>query len=109
MSKPTHEFSIIVPTHNRPTQLGECLDALAKLEYPRDRFGVVVVDDGSAASLEPVVAPYRAAIDARLLRQTNAGPAGLARPAARSTRGQPPRAGGWPVGQRPDPQRLLHG
>jgi GT2 family glycosyltransferase len=88
MSKPTHEFSIIVPTHNRPTQLGECLDALAKLEYPRDRFGIVVVDDGSAASLEPVVAPYRAAIDARLLRQTNAGPAAARNAGAAQARGR---------------------
>ncbi len=44
------EFSIIVPTFNRPTQLAACLTALARLDYPRDRFEVVVVDDGSEKS-----------------------------------------------------------
>jgi cellulose synthase/poly-beta-1,6-N-acetylglucosamine synthase-like glycosyltransferase len=39
--------SIIVPTFNRRRQLQTCLQALAGQDYPRDRFEVLVVDDGS--------------------------------------------------------------
>jgi glycosyltransferase involved in cell wall biosynthesis len=41
-------FSIVVPTYNRPERLAACLAALAHLDYPRDRFAAIVVDDGSA-------------------------------------------------------------
>lgn len=73
-------FSIVIPTYNRPTQLRACLASLTRLTYPRDRFEVVVVDDGSRVSLEPVVAPFRDALDLRLITQPNGGPA-----AARNT------------------------
>ena len=48
------EFTVIVPTRDRPQQLAECLEALARLDYPRDRFEVIVVDDGSGTAA-PVV------------------------------------------------------
>ncbi len=47
---PLPSFSIVIATHNRPRQLAECLAALASLDYPRDRFEVIVVDDGSPTS-----------------------------------------------------------
>jgi len=56
------EFSIIVPTYNRPRQLADCLAALARLDYARDRFEVVVVDDGSSTPLEGVTAGFRPAL-----------------------------------------------
>ena len=37
--------SVIVPTHARPEQLANCVAALDELDYPRDRFEVIVVDD----------------------------------------------------------------
>ena len=40
-------FSVIIPTHARPDRLAACLEALANLDYPRDRFEVIVVDDGT--------------------------------------------------------------
>ena len=39
-------FSVIVPTYGRAAHLGDCLRGLAKLDFPRDRFEVIVVDDG---------------------------------------------------------------
>ena len=73
-------FSIVVPTHSRPTQLGVCLESLAALNYPRDRFEVIVVDDGSRTVPEAVVDPFRGRLDVSLLTQPNSGPA-----AARNT------------------------
>lgn len=68
-------FSVVVPTYNRPKQLARCLSALNQLDYPRDRYQVLIVDDGSAEPLDTVVAPFQEAVDIILLRQANAGPA----------------------------------
>ncbi|HSR08277.1 MAG TPA: glycosyltransferase [Bryobacteraceae bacterium] len=40
------EFSVIVPTYRRPAELALCLRALARQDFPRDRFEVIVADDG---------------------------------------------------------------
>ena len=52
-------FSVVVPTRNRPRQLGACLDALARLDYEAGNFEVVVVDDGSGCAIADVVAQRR--------------------------------------------------
>jgi len=68
-------FSIVVPTYNRPGQLAICLQSLARLDYPRDCFEVIVVDDGSETPPEAVVAPFRDRLDVTPLTQSHAGPA----------------------------------
>jgi glycosyltransferase involved in cell wall biosynthesis len=73
-------FSIIVPTYARPRQVAACLQSLVHLDYPRDRFEVVVVDDGSETPPEVVVAPFHDHLNITLLTQLHAGPA-----AARNT------------------------
>ncbi len=67
-------FSIIIPTYNRPTQLAVCLETITRLQYSRDRFEVIVVDDGGKADLEDIVALVRDTIRISLIKQTNAGP-----------------------------------
>jgi len=62
-------FSVIVPTYQRARQLAVCLHALARQEYPRDGFEVLVVDDGSAISPEASVDAFRDRINVRLLAQ----------------------------------------
>jgi glycosyltransferase involved in cell wall biosynthesis len=81
-------FSVIVPTYNRAEQLAECLRALACLDYPRDRFEVIVVDDGSRRPLEPILAPWRDQLDLRLLTQANGGPALARNTGAARARGE---------------------
>src|SRR5262245_3238353 len=68
-------FSIVIPTYNRPAPLAACLQTCALLDYPRDSFEVIAVDDGGAVSLEGVVARFRGVLSVKLLRQGNAGPA----------------------------------
>ena len=68
-------FSIIIPTYNRPERLENCLKTIALLDYPRDRFEVIVVDDGSKTPLNEVVALLQDKLNLKLLRQKNAGPA----------------------------------
>jgi len=68
------DFSIIVPTYNRPKQLAVCIAALSRLDYPRDRFDVIVVDDGSAQAPDMAIAALSGRLDIKLHRQANAGP-----------------------------------
>ena len=68
-------ISIVIPTYNRPKQLITCLESLTRLDYPRDRFEVIVADDGSKTSPETLVADFQGQLDITLARQSNAGPA----------------------------------
>lgn len=69
-------FSIIIPTYERPAQLASCLKRLAGLDYPRQRFEVIVVDDGSSNPPHEIAEQFRGLLDVRLLAQQNSGPAG---------------------------------
>ncbi|MBP1599556.1 MAG: glycosyl transferase [Acidobacteria bacterium] len=69
-------FSIVVPTCNRPESLKRLLSALADLEYPAERFEVIVVDDGGRFPLGPIIQDCRERLNTVLLRQPMTGPAG---------------------------------
>jgi GT2 family glycosyltransferase len=47
--------SVVVPTWNRAAVLADCLAALRAQDYPRDRFEVIVVDDGSTDATPQIV------------------------------------------------------
>lgn len=81
-------FSVIIPTYNRPTQLAACLESLTQLDYPRNRFEVIVVDDGSDKPLDAVTQPFQDSLNLRLIRQKNAGPAAARNHAAKLANGQ---------------------
>jgi glycosyltransferase involved in cell wall biosynthesis len=81
-------FSVIVPTFERPLQLAACLHALALLDYPRDGFEVVVVDDGSAQPPVTVVERFRQRMAVRLISQRNGGPAAARNRGAAEAQGE---------------------
>jgi GT2 family glycosyltransferase len=68
------DASIIIPTYNRPDALRRCLQGVAALAFDRQRFEVIVVDDGSPIPAEKLAA-NAASIPVRWLHQSNAGPA----------------------------------
>jgi len=68
-------FSIVVPTFNRPRPLAECLSALARLDYPRSNYEVIVADDGGSSDLDEEVRPFARELGIRVVRQENSGPA----------------------------------
>lgn len=41
------KISIIFPVYNEEKLIGECLDALISQDYPKTRYEIVVVNDGS--------------------------------------------------------------
>jgi GT2 family glycosyltransferase len=81
-------FSIVIPTYNRPAPLAACLQACALLDYPRDSFEVIAVDDGGAVPLEAIVAGVRGVLSVKLLRQGHAGPAAARNRGATEARGE---------------------
>jgi len=80
-------FSVIIPTRNRPASLGQCLRSLAELNYPREAFEVIVVDDGSSCPVQRVLDSVGGQIQVRLLRQEHAGPASARNAGASIARG----------------------
>jgi glycosyltransferase involved in cell wall biosynthesis len=75
MHAPLPLFSIVIPTYNRPEKLAECLQAITRLTYPRDRFEVIVVDDGTYTPLDSIVKSISSQLPVRLITQSNSGPA----------------------------------
>ena len=89
MSARPPRFSVIVPTYERPAQLAACIAALARLEYPRGRFEVLIVDDASARPPLEVIESFGDALDLKLIVQTkNAGPSAARNLGARNARGE---------------------
>ena len=39
--------SVIIPAFNEEDHVGQCLETLLQIDYPKDRFEVIVVDNGS--------------------------------------------------------------
>jgi GT2 family glycosyltransferase len=66
-------ISVVVPTRDRSRHLQHCLGALADLDYPRDRFEVIVVDDGGTDAL-PEPPPRARDIDLTIVRRMHGGP-----------------------------------
>ena len=75
MNKQPTLFSIIVPTYNRPDKLMACLQSFVALEYPRDGFQVIVVNDSNEISVESTISPFQNQLNLVLLTQPNSGPA----------------------------------
>jgi glycosyltransferase involved in cell wall biosynthesis len=63
--------SIVIPTFNGASRIGNCLDSLVQQTIDRD-VEILVVDDGSTDNTTNVVRSYSSV---RLIAQSNAGPA----------------------------------
>jgi glycosyltransferase involved in cell wall biosynthesis len=68
-------FSIIVPTRNRQALLDRCLAAIQRLDFPSTDFEVLVVDDGSVPTADPVLSAYMEALPLRVFTTNGWGPA----------------------------------
>jgi GT2 family glycosyltransferase len=84
---PLPTFSVVVPTYRRPEPLAACLRSLAALDYPRDHFEVIVVDDGGGAPPTSGSEAVPAALDVRVIAQPHAGPATARNTGAARARG----------------------
>ena len=51
-------FSIVIPTYGRAESLASCLAGCKDIDYPRDDFEVIVVDDGDDEETRQAVADF---------------------------------------------------
>lgn len=68
------EFSVVIPSRDRPAQLRRCLSALEQLETPKDQFEVIVVDDGSRDHYDGLLSDFSSTLQLRFLRRDGSGP-----------------------------------
>jgi glycosyltransferase involved in cell wall biosynthesis len=81
-------ISIIIPTYRRPERLTVCLKSIARLDYPQDRFEVIVVDDGSPTPLETLAVDFHECFNFMLLKQAHSGPATARNTGAAQAKGE---------------------
>jgi len=67
--------SVVIPTYNRKDMLKECLESLFNQTYPKDKYEIIVVNDGSTDGTEEVLKEYakKAPCAFKWLTQQNKG------------------------------------
>lgn len=75
--------SVIIPAYNAARTLPACLQALAAQSYPRERYEVIVVDDGSTDETARIAADH----GARVVGQPHRSPAAARNVGARHALG----------------------
>ncbi len=71
------DFSVIVPTYNRLNEIEEFFSFADKLNYPKDKFELIIVDDGSQDSTIDFLHKAKniyPSLNLKILCQKNAGP-----------------------------------
>ena len=68
--------SVVVPTYNRKEMLKDCLTSLFNQTYPKDKYEIIVVNDGSTDGTEEVLNEYakKAPCIFKWFSQENKGP-----------------------------------
>lgn len=68
------KYSLIIATYNRLPELRELIDSVAALDFPRDRFELVISDDGSTDGTRAFIEQSSLPFSVRYLFQENKGP-----------------------------------
>jgi glycosyltransferase involved in cell wall biosynthesis len=61
--------SIIIPALNEEKMIGRCLESLAGLDYARERFEVIVVDNGSTDRTREIARSFEDRLNVRVLER----------------------------------------
>ena len=62
--------SVVIPTYNEEKSIEECLDSIFKINYPKNKLEIIVVDDGSTDNTLKILKRYK---KARIFRQNHLG------------------------------------
>jgi glycosyltransferase involved in cell wall biosynthesis len=66
-------FSFIIPVYNRPDEIEELLNSLSRQTF-REKFEIVVVEDGSGIPCETVIDSYKDRLNISYYYKANSGP-----------------------------------
>jgi MoaA/NifB/PqqE/SkfB family radical SAM enzyme/glycosyltransferase involved in cell wall biosynthesis len=70
------EISVIIPTYNRKSALRECIFSLLGQDYPKEKYEIIVVDDGSSDETAVMMADLSQKYpNLRYLQMPHQGPA----------------------------------
>lgn len=69
------QFSVIIPTRNRPQALAHSLQSFMQLDYPAGDWELIVVNDGGADSFTAVSPETIAQLPVKFIEKPQAGPA----------------------------------
>ncbi|MBT8257903.1 MAG: glycosyltransferase [Bacteroidia bacterium] len=72
MIKPEN-ISFIIPVYNRPEEIRELLESMHAMEGPKS-FEIVIVEDGSDISCEPIIQAFKEELQIKYLSKPNSGP-----------------------------------
>ena len=82
------QFSVIVPARNEERMIGGCLERLAAMNYPRDKFEVILVDNGSTDRTLEVFQSWADRLHVRVLQRPNVKISALRNLGAAEARGE---------------------
>jgi glycosyltransferase involved in cell wall biosynthesis len=74
---PSVSISIIIPALNEEKMIGRCLESLAQLAFARERFEVLVVDNGSWDKTVAIAESFKDRLNLRILQKTSVRISGL--------------------------------
>ena len=71
-----HFYSVIVPSYNRRDEIRELLDSFTRLQFPKERYELIIADDGSGDGTADLVKEFQQTCEftLRFYRQENRGP-----------------------------------
>jgi glycosyltransferase involved in cell wall biosynthesis len=69
VSAPVVSLSIIIPALNEEKMIGRCLESLTRLAFARDRFEVLVVDNGSRDRTLDIAESFKDRMNLKVLQQ----------------------------------------
>jgi glycosyltransferase involved in cell wall biosynthesis len=78
-------ISVIIPAYNSEKTIERCISALLSQSYPKNRYEMIVVDDGSTDRTVDVISKFKGV---RLIRQNHRGPAVARNLGVKKSKGQ---------------------
>lgn len=66
-------YSFIIPVYNRPDEVRELLDSFVQVTF-KDRFEIVIIEDGSTNDAKDVIAKYQSSLNISYYFKPNTGP-----------------------------------
>jgi GT2 family glycosyltransferase len=81
------DISIILCSYNRAAVLQRCLDYLSKQTFPKERWELVLVNDGSTDTTDELIRNGQFPFQYQYIQQSNTGLAGARNSAIRAARG----------------------
>ncbi|HLW59062.1 MAG TPA: glycosyltransferase [bacterium] len=82
------DCSVIIPTYNNREVLREALVRQVGQDFPRDRYEIVVIDDGSTDGTAEMIRDLRSPVPIRYLAQANRGRAAARNAGVRASSGR---------------------